>query len=296
MRRDISFISKGLKCSGWLYIPGGAEGSQRAPVIVMAHGLSCVKEQILPDIADLFTEAGFVTMVFDYRYFGDSEGEPRNQIFPLEMVEDYRNAITWVSDQQEVDPQRIGIWGTSYSGGLVLYTGTFDKRAKAVVAQVPYTFSPEFQYAMAPSIWDSTSEFLLNDRIERYRNGVINYMKVVAMEEEPCILPGKETYDFFTSTQETAPNWQNQVTVESVEKMREFDPVNSIRLLSPTALLLIAAENDDLIPLDRVKAVYEKAQEPKAFSVLPIGHFEIYGEPWLSKAANKEIEWFKKYL
>jgi len=68
-----------------------------------------VKEAILPDFADRFVESGFVTLVFDYRYFGDSEGEPRSQVFPLEMVEDLRNAITWVSDQPEVDSERIGI-------------------------------------------------------------------------------------------------------------------------------------------------------------------------------------------
>jgi len=262
----------------------------------MAHGLSGVKEQALPDVAELFVAAGFITLVFDYRFFGDSEGEPRNQLFPLEMVEDYRNAITWISEQKEVDHQRIGIWGTSYSGGLVLYVGTFDKRVKAVVAQVPYTFSPESQRAMDPGKWDSDGEFLLRDRIERYRNGVINYVKVVAPEGQPCMLTGKEVYDFFMSTQETAPNWRNQLTVESLEKMREFDPVSSIRLLSPTPLLLIPAGNDGLIPLDGVKATYEKALEPKAISILPISHFEIYREPWLSKAADAAINWYRQYL
>jgi dienelactone hydrolase len=64
-----------------------------------------------------------------FRYFGDSEGEPRSQLFPLHQVEDVRNAITWLSSQPEVDPQRIGIWGTSYGGGIVV---TFDRRIRAV--------------------------------------------------------------------------------------------------------------------------------------------------------------------
>ena len=295
MRKTVSFDSKGLRCSAWLYVPD-ERIDQKLPAIIMAHGFSCVKEQTLPDVAELFVAAGFVTLLFDYRFFGDSEGEPRNQLFPLEMVEDYRNAITWLSEQKEVDPQRIGIWGTSYSGGLVLYVGTFDKRVKAVVAVVPYTFSPESQRAINPENWDIDSEFLLGDRIERYRNGVINYMKVVAPEGQPCKFPGKEAYDFFMSTQETAPNWRNQVTFESLEKMREFDPISSIRLLSPTPLLLIPAENDNFIPLDGVKATYEKALEPKAISILPIGHFDIYREPWLSKAADEAINHYKKYL
>jgi len=296
MRKNIIFGSKGLQCSGLLYVPNNLKVGQKVPAIVMAHGLSAVKEQVLPDVAERFVAAGFVTMVFDYRFFGDSEGEPRNQLFPLEMVEDYRNAITWVSGQTEVDPQRIGIWGTSNSGGLVLYVGTFDKRLKAVVAQVPAIFNPAYWHAMNPAKWNSDGEFLRRDRIERYKTGVVNYVKVVAPEGQPCVLPGKEAYDFFMSTPVTAPNWRNQLTVESLEKMREFDPVGSIHLISPTPLLLIPAENDGLIPLDAIKAIYEKVLEPEAISILPIKHFEIYYEPWLSKAADAAINWFKKHL
>ncbi len=295
MRKTVSFDSKGLRCSAWLYVPD-KQRKKKLPAIVMAHGFSCVKEQTLPDVAELFVAAGFVTLLFDYRFFGDSEGEPRNQLFPLEMVEDYRNAITWVSGQKEVDPQRIGIWGTSYSGGLVVYVGTFDKRVKAVVAQVSAIFGPGYRHAMNPAQWDSDGDFLLRDRIERYRNGVINYVKVVAPDGQPCYFPGKETYDYFMSTKEFAPNWRNQVTVESLEKIREFDPVSSVHLLSPTPLLLIPAENDSLIPSDTVMTVYEKVSEPKAILNLPITHYEIYREPWLSKAAEAAINWYRQYL
>jgi fermentation-respiration switch protein FrsA (DUF1100 family) len=240
--------------------------------------------------------AGFVTLVFDYRYFGDSEGEPRSQLFPLEMVEDYRNGISWVSDQPEVSPQRIGVWGTSYSGGLVLYVGTFDRRVKAVVAQAPSALNPESRRAMDPERWDNVGGFLLRDRIDRYKTGAVNYMKVVAPEGEPCVLPGKETFEAYMALKEIAPNWRNQVTMESLEKIREFDPVSLIHLMAPTALLLIPAEKDSLISVDAVKATYKRAREPKAISVLPINHFAIYKEPWLSKAVGAAIEWFEKHL
>jgi cephalosporin-C deacetylase-like acetyl esterase len=209
MRKNITFMSKGLQCSGWLYVPDNLKAGQKVPAIVMAHGFSAVKEQALPDFAEKFVAAGFVTMVFDYRFFGDSEGEPRSQIFPIKMVEDYRNAITWVSDHAGVDPQRIGTWGTSFSGGLVLYVGTFDRRVKAVVAQVPMAISPEYRCAMNPENWDSMSKFLLRDRVERYKTGVVNYMKIVATEGEPCVLPGIEAYEGFMALKETGPNWRN---------------------------------------------------------------------------------------
>jgi fermentation-respiration switch protein FrsA (DUF1100 family) len=295
MRKTVSFASKELQCRGWLYLPDGL-GSGRAPAIVMAHGLSAVKEQALPEYARQFAAAGFVTLVFDYRYFGESDGEPRGQLFPLEMVEDYRNAITWLSDQAEVDPARIGIWGTSFSGGYVLYVGSFDRRVKAVVAQVPNVANPLSRHARSPERWESDSRVMLEDRTERYYTGAVDYVKVVAPEGEPCIIPGKAAYDFFTGSQAAAPNWRNQLTRESLEKMREFDPVTSIGLLAPAALLLIAGERDELISLDAVEKVYQRAVEPKGLHRLPITHFQIYYEPWLSRAAGAAIDWFERYL
>jgi len=252
----------------------------------------------LPDYAERFVAAGFVALAFDYRFFGDSEGEPRSQVFPLEMAEDYRNAITWVSEQPEVDPRRIGIWGTSYGGALAMWVGTFDKRVKAVVAQVPGAINaPPMRRASNPEGWDRLGELLLRDRIERYKT-IVNYMKVVAPEGEPCYLPGEEAYNGYMAMKEKAPNWRNQITLESLEKMREFDAVSSIELMSPTALLLIPTEKEGLSRsyMDAVKAVYEKARPPKDMIVLPVRHFEMYREPWLSKSADAAINWFKQHL
>ena len=296
MREDIGFNSKGLSCRGWLYIPDGLTEGQRAPAIVMAHGLACVKEMNLASSAERFATAGFVTLAFDYRCWGESEGEPRSQIFPLEMVEDYRNGITWLSNQPQVDPRRIGVWGTSYSGGLVLYVGTFDKRVKAVVAQVPSTLNPESRRALDPERWDRVGKLLIEDRMERYKTGAVKYMKVVSPGDEPCLLPGQEAYEEYMAFKKTAPTWRNEVTLESIERMREFDPVSLIHLMAPTALLLIPGEKDSLIPMETVRATYERAQEPKAISVLPMTHFEAYTEPWSLKAADLATEWFQEHL
>ncbi|MBW2710559.1 MAG: alpha/beta fold hydrolase [Deltaproteobacteria bacterium] len=248
MRQNIEFSSKGLLCRGWLYVPDSLAETETAPGIVMTHGFAGVKEMGLAGFAERFASAGFVTLVFDYRFWGESEGEPRNQIFALEMVEDYRNGITWLSDRPEVDPQRIGVWGTSYSGGLGLYVGTHDKRVKAVVAQVPSALNPESRRAKDPETWDRVGEMLIQDRFQRYKTGSVNYIKVVAPEGEPCVFPDKDAYEWYMKFRKFAPNWQNKVTLESLEKLREFDPVSLIHLMAPTALLLIPGENDNLIP------------------------------------------------
>jgi len=298
MRQDITFMSQGLRCSGWLYLPNDLPVGQKIPGIVMAHGYSGVKEMYLSNFAERFVGADFVTLVFDYRYCGSSEGEPRGQLFPHEQVEDYRNAITWISDHPQVDPERIGVWGTSKSGGHVLYLAAYDKRVKAVVAQVPSVVTPETRRRRDPEQYDKLGALLMQDRIARYKTGVVNYLKVVAPEGEPCVIRTAEAYEWFMHAgRSIAPNWRNQVTVESLEKEREFDPVGPIRLIAPTPLLLIGAEYDTLVPADLVVAAYERALEPKAVLLLPCGHFDVYHiEPWLSKAAGAAVEWFTNHL
>ena len=296
MHKSISFKSKGLDCSAFLYIPEKTRPEEMAPAIIMAHGLSGVKEQALPHVAEKFSAAGFVTLVFDYRFHGDSEGEPRNQIFPLEMAEDYRNAITWISELPQVDPHRIGIWGTSLSGSLVLYVGTSDRRVKAVVAQVPALFNPTLRYARNPEKRDTDGDTISQNPIERYRSGDMNYINIVAPPGQTCVLPGKEAYDFFISTQVTAPNWRNQMTMESMGKIREFDSVSSAHLLSPTPIMFIPAENDGLVSPDVLNSVYGQISEPKALVSLPVTHFEIYRDPWLSRATDLAIDWYKQHL
>jgi len=134
-RRDIVFDAEGVILRGWFYPAEGAGRS--APAVVMAHGFSAVKEMYLDSFAEVFAAAGLSVLVFDNRNFGASDGEPRQEIDPWAQVRDYRHAITYASTLAEVDAARIGIWGSSYSGGHVLVVAAVDRRVKAVVSQVP---------------------------------------------------------------------------------------------------------------------------------------------------------------
>src|SRR5258708_7248277 len=148
----------------------------RGPAIIMAHGFSAVKEMYLDAFAERFVAAGFVTLVFDYRYQGASEGEPRGRIIPAEQHEDYRNAITWVSLRPEVDASRIGVWGSSQSGAHVLHLAAFDKRIKTAVSQVPLVNG--MQNAQRLLRADVLAQFiytLAQDRVQRYTQGAVNY-------------------------------------------------------------------------------------------------------------------------
>ena len=106
------------------------------PAVAMAHGLGAVKEMYLEPFARRFAEAGIAALVFDYRSFGASGGEPRQRLFPRDQIEDYRSALTWLSLQPEIDADRLGVWGSSFSGGHVLHVAAYDPRVKAVVSQV----------------------------------------------------------------------------------------------------------------------------------------------------------------
>lgn len=118
MRKDIEFKSEdGTTLRGWHYVPDGAKG--KVPTIIMSHGFSAVKEMYLDAFAEVFAAAGLAALVYDNRNFGASDGKPRQEIDPRMQINDYRDAITFAETLAETDADRIGIWGSSYSGAHV---------------------------------------------------------------------------------------------------------------------------------------------------------------------------------
>ncbi len=137
MRTDVEFPGfGGVTLRGWLYQPEGADGP--APALVMAHGFSATRHMGLAAFAEVFSTAGIAVLVYDHRCLGDSEGEPRQEINPWAQSRDYRYALSWLAQQPGIDPQRLGIWGSSFSGGEVLVVGAVDPRVKVVIANVPF--------------------------------------------------------------------------------------------------------------------------------------------------------------
>src|ERR1039458_1259249 len=136
MRKDIDFkATDGTTLRGWHYLP---DGSGKHATIVMAHGFSAVKEMYLDKFADAFAKAGFASLVYDNRNFGASDGQPRQEIDPWLQVRDYSDAITFALSLDQTDAARIGVWGSSYSGGHVLVVAAIDRRVKCVVSQAPF--------------------------------------------------------------------------------------------------------------------------------------------------------------
>ena len=138
---DVRFESAGERCAAW-HLTGEGDAfarDRRRPCVVMAHGFGGTRDSGLLPFAQAFAAAGLDAFVFDYRNFGDSTGEPRQLVDWRRHREDYRAAIAHARGLDGVDPDRIVLWGTSYSGGHVVAVAADDARIAAVIAQTPAT-------------------------------------------------------------------------------------------------------------------------------------------------------------
>lgn len=132
--RSIEFLSGGLILRGVLRLPHG-EGPH--PIVILGHGLGALKEWAIPDVVEAFLGVGIAGLSFDPRNYGDSEGEPREEIAHHGRLDDMQSVISYAASLLEVDPERIGLWGTSLGGRDVLVVAGIDRRVKAVVLQTP---------------------------------------------------------------------------------------------------------------------------------------------------------------
>jgi fermentation-respiration switch protein FrsA (DUF1100 family) len=299
-RRDIEFDAEGVTLRGWFYPAENAAGGagSQAPAVVMAHGFSAVKEMYLDSFAEVFAAAGLNVLVFDNRNFGASDGEPRQEIDPWAQVRDYRHAITYAGTLPEVAPGRIGIWGSSYSGGHVLVVAAIDRRVKAVVSQVPLISGHDNLRALVRADFIAgLREQFEADRLARF-NGEPPVLVPVVDEDPlaPSALPTADSWQWFTETGKTrAPAWLNEVTLRSVEMFTEYEPVTYLPYISPTPLLLAVAEGDHLVPVELAIAAYEKAHQPKELVILPGGHFDAYTVGF-DASSGPARDWFVRHL
>lgn len=296
MREDIEFEAEGDVLRGWLYLPDDV--SEPVPTIVIAHGFSAVKEMYLDKYAEVFSEAGLGALVFDNRNFGESEGEPRYEIDPWQQVRDYRHAITYAITRDEVDGDRIGIWGSSYSGGHVLTVGAFENRVSAVVSQVPLTDGyHNIRRLVRADIMGQFEDQFDQDRLARFQGEEPATVPVVSEDLlGDAALPTQDSYEWFTETKEKrAPNWENEVTLKTVEMLREYSPIDYIDQISPTPLLMIVANGDHLAVADRAFEAFEEALEPKELAILDGGHFDAYVEKF-EESSGPAREWFVEHL
>ncbi|RQY31237.1 alpha/beta hydrolase [Burkholderia stagnalis] len=298
-RYDIEFLSEGTILRGWFYEPDPqGTGTATHPAIVMAHGFSAVKEQYLDRYAEVFAASGFAVLVYDHRGFGASDGHPRQEVDPVLQRRGYCDAISYLLTRPDVDAVRIGIWGTSYSGGHVLEVAAIDRRVKCVVSQVP-TISG-YQSALRRTRSDLVPALLARfdeDRAHRFAGGTSAMLPAVSDDPQvACAMAGADAFRFFTeSAARFAPNWKNEVTLRSAEMARENEPGQYVARISPAPLLMIVADQDWLTPTDLCLQAWQTALEPKQLLMINGGHFTPYVEHF-EATSRAAAQWFERHL
>ncbi|HEY2700032.1 MAG TPA: alpha/beta hydrolase [Pseudonocardiaceae bacterium] len=294
MAETVAFRTEdGVTLAGALYLPTGAPPH---PAITMAHGFGGTIEHDLRPYAELFAANGFAVLLHDHRGWGVSGGEPRQDIDPWRQIADWRRAITSLADRPEVDPDRIGLWGTSYAGGHALVLGATERRIKAVVAQVP-TISGYEQglRRVSPDRTAALEDAFDADEQDNFHGEPLRRQAIVSADPSvpaSYYLPG--AVEFYLREHPDAV-WRNEITLRSNRAARMYEPGTWVSRVSPTPLLMIVARQDTITVTDLALAAYERALEPKKLVLLPGGHFDPYvGE--FGKSSSAALAWFREHL
>lgn len=297
MRKDVEFkTDDGTILRGWHYTPDS--GTEPWPTIIMAHGYSAVKEMYLDRFAEFFAQAGLAALVYDHRNFGASDGQPRQEINPWQQVADYRDAITFAQSLDATDSERIGVWGSSFSGGHVLMVSAIDRRVKCVVSQVPLISGHKnARRLIRADIIAGVQDMCAEDRRNRYAGGTPAMIPVVSEDPAgPAALPTADSWTWFTETAKArAPSWRNEVTLRSIELFMGYEPGAYIEFITPTPLLLLVAVGDHLAVADEALGAYERARHPKKLLILKGGHFDAYVSGF-DVAGPAARDWFVEHL
>jgi uncharacterized protein len=292
-KHDVRFPADGgIELGAWLFLPDGASGPR--PGITMSHGYAGTKYHGIEPMAEAFAAAEFVVLVHDHRGFGDSDGQPRQDVNPWVQVADWRRSISYLQDRDEVDEERIGLWGTSFSGGHALVLGATDRRLKAVVAQVPTIDGHAAGLRrVAPAAVAGLEAALAADERAQLR-GEPPAMQPIVNPDGGGTYGAAEEVAFYL---QPIPDglWENTVTVRSTRWTRMYAPREFVSRVSPTPLLILAADHDNTVLTDLVLGAYEQALEPKRLVMLEGGHFDPYGAQF-ERASNAAVAWFTEHL
>jgi len=293
VRESVAFDADGTTLRGWVYRPLTLDEDD-APLIVMAHGYGSLKEGLTP-LAETFAAHGFACLVYDHPNLGESDGSPRQQIDPWAQVRGYRHAITCASDLAGIDPQRIGIWGTSFAGAHVLVVAAVDARVRAVVSQVPLTHPWErFERGLHGDL-ATLFEELSADRLGRANGKPPRRIKLVTDSESEAAVFHVAESDLPPVALPRPEAWINETTLASVDMLLEYAPISFAKRISPTPLLMIVTDNDRTAPTDLALEFYDQAREPKRLVILPGAHHDVYG-PQFGPSTDATLEWFREHL
>lgn len=274
-RVDVRIPSHGEELAAYLYLPDSP--SAPVPCVVMAHGFSATRDDGLPAYAEAFRDAGFAVLVFDYRHFGASTGEPRQLLDIGRQHDDYRAAIDWARHTEGIDPERIVLWGSSFSGGHVLSVAAGDPRIAAVIAQAPFTDSlPVIRRIPVRNslraVWEAVRDAAGARRGKQPRLiPAAGAPGTFAAMTAPDVVPG------FTAIVGPESLWRNEFAARLMLTLPFYRPVRLAGRLEMPVLFCVC-DSDTTTPPSSTLTAARRAPRGEVIHY-PYGHFAIYTDP-----------------
>ncbi len=301
MYRNIEFKSQGAILRGRLNLP--EDKIKKRPVVIMAHGFTTTINGMTADkYAEKFREAGFAVLLYDHRNFGISDGEPRQELNFWVQSRGYIDAIGFISNQPEIDADKIVVWGASLSSREAFLAGTTDDRVKAVIAMIPAFGEETPKEDKDGSLYAFAKETLLIDNIMSLPHTSTEQMPIVSTDQKgtPSALTDLTAYKWFIEYGgRFGTNWKNVVSFSNIEVPGDFNLGQFADKLK-TPILMVVATNDEMNGANPkvTQFVYNNITQSKEWVDIDGGHFGLlyYPSPLFNKSSKAQIDFLNKYL
>lgn len=295
VRQDIEFESAGITCRGWLTYPArDAQGP--VPVVIMGHGFGGTREMRLEAYAQRFNAAGMATLIFDYRTFGASDGEPRNCLIPAHEIADWHAVLAYARALPGVDSRRIALWGTSFGGGLVVSVAAQDGNVAAIVSQCPLLDGREALFEVAryagPLALARISAHGALDVARAVVGASAHYIPSVARPGEVGAMTSADAMDGYLRM--VPPGVRNAVTARTSLLVPLFRPIKDAPKVNCPALLQIC-EKDSVAPVSATEKAAAKIKKAEVVRY-PVGHFDVYFDAPFERSVGDQTAFLVRHL
>jgi pimeloyl-ACP methyl ester carboxylesterase len=291
-RADVTFLSGRDRCAAWLYEPAGAG---HCPAVVLAHGFTGTRRDRLGPFAERFAAAGILALAFDYRGFGDSEGEPTDVAAMGRQLQDWTAALAFARGLERVDADRVAVWGTSLGGGHALSMARRDSRLAAAVCQVPFVDSVRQFPRLRPRVQAAMAGHALRDLGRAALRRAPHTIPAVAPHGSVGFITAPRAREGWLDVVHGGEDsrWRNRAAARTV-LARPYRPARGAAVVSCPILFCVG--DDDLVA--RPKVAIEAAERAPRGELrrYPIGHFDPYdGEPF-ERVVSDQLEFLVRHL
>lgn len=287
-RLDLRFESGGESCAAWLY-PSQAS---RAACIVIAHGFGGVREARLDAYAERFQRAGHAVLVFDYRHFGSSSGEPRQLIAIRRQLADWRAAVSFARSLDGVDPDRVALWGTSFSGGHVLAVAARDPRVAAAISQVPFMSGLATVAARSPRDGLRLAAVGFHDALGAVVGRAPRYVPIVGQPGELAAMTAPGAEEGCRALFPPDFPWCNEVAARIFLATGFYMPGRRARRVRCPLLVQVADGDSTTPPAPAIRAARRAPRgELRRY---PGDHFDVYLGELFERAVTDQLDFLER--